>query len=116
MKGAVIVADRTVELREFPQPEPGYGEVVVAIRASGMCGSDLHVYHQAPAEPVGGRRTFGHEPAGVVHAVGAGVPPTVAAVGDRVMIHHYLGCTRCNSCRTGWPQMCTEAPCRVIGT
>ncbi|MGW0792759.1 hypothetical protein ACWD04_32225 [Streptomyces sp. NPDC002911] len=43
MKGAVSLGGRTVELRDFPDPQPRPGEVVVAIKASGMCGSDLHV-------------------------------------------------------------------------
>ena len=117
MKGAVFLGDRTVELRDFPDPEPGPGEVVVAIRASGMCGSDLHVYRDAPGSPAtSGQRVVGHEPAGVVHAVGPGVGPDMAAVGDRVMVHHYIGCTRCDHCRLGWPQMCTGAPFRAIGT
>ncbi|MER5435808.1 zinc-binding dehydrogenase [Streptomyces sp. NPDC002588] len=117
MQGAVFLGDRKVELREFPDPEPGPGEVVVAIRASGLCGSDLHYYRDRPgAATTTGKYVAGHEPAGVVHAVGPGVPADVAAVGDRVMVHHYAGCTRCDHCRTGWPQMCSTAPTRVFGT
>jgi threonine dehydrogenase-like Zn-dependent dehydrogenase len=117
MKGAVFLGDRTVALRDFPDPEPGAGEVVVAIRASGMCGSDLHVYRDEPGLPTtSGRRIAGHEPAGVIHAVGPGGGAELAAVGDRVMVHHYIGCTRCDQCRSGWPQLCTGAPFRAIGT
>ena len=116
MMGAVFLGDRAVELREFPDPQPGPGEVVVAIRASGMCGSDLHQYRDRPGTvATSGHRIGGHEPAGVVHAVGAGVFPGIASVGDRVMVHHYAGCTRCDQCRSGWPQMCTTAPTRVFG-
>jgi threonine dehydrogenase-like Zn-dependent dehydrogenase len=117
MKGAVFLGDRTVELREFPDPEPGPGEVVVAIRASGLCGSDLHYYRdQSGTASTSGQCIGGHEPAGVVHAVGAGMPPDITSAGDRVMVHHYIGCTRCDQCRSGWPQMCTTAPTRVFGT
>ena len=118
MQGAVFFGDRKAGLREFPEPEPGPGEVVVAVRASGMCGSDLHYYRSTPgsAAATSGQVIMGHEPAGVVHAVGPGVPADIAAVGDRVMIHHYAGCTRCDSCRTGWPQMCTRVPVRYFGT
>ncbi|RYE38713.1 MAG: iditol 2-dehydrogenase, partial [Hyphomicrobiales bacterium] len=117
MKGAVFLGDRTVKLREFVDPEPGPGEVVVAVRASGMCGSDLHVYRDKPGTvTTSGLRIAGHEPAGVIHAVGAGVTPGIASVGDRVMVHHYIGCTMCDSCRSGWPQMCTRAPFRAFGT
>ncbi|MEB3372347.1 zinc-dependent alcohol dehydrogenase family protein [Saccharopolyspora mangrovi] len=117
MKGAVFLGDRKVELREFPDPEPGPGEVIVQTRASGMCGSDLHVYRHQPGGPATqGDRIVGHEPAGVVCQVGQGVTPDVASVGDRVMIHHYIGCTRCDACRLGWPQMCTGAPFQAFGT
>jgi D-arabinose 1-dehydrogenase-like Zn-dependent alcohol dehydrogenase len=44
MKGVVFLGDRKLELREFPDPTPGPREVVIEIKASGMCGSDLHVY------------------------------------------------------------------------
>ena len=117
MKGAVFLGDRRVGLRDFPDPEPGPGQVVVAVRASGMCGSDLHIYRQPPGTPTTlGRYVAGHEPAGVVHGVGPGVSPEIATVGDRVMVHHYIGCTRCDHCRSGWPQMCTGGPFRALGT
>ncbi|UKA55192.1 alcohol dehydrogenase catalytic domain-containing protein [Arthrobacter sp. FW305-BF8] len=110
------MGNRTVELHEFPDPEPGPGEVIVAIRASGMCGSDLHFYRDRPGtENTMGSCIAGHEPAGVVQAVGVGVNPAVAAVGDRVMVHHYRGCTMCDLCRSGWPQMC-RVSMRVFGT
>ena len=44
MKGVVFLGDRRVELREFPDPTPGTGEVVIEMKASGMCGSDLMAY------------------------------------------------------------------------
>ena len=117
MKGAVFLGDRKVELREFADPEPDRGEVLVAIRASGMCGSDLHYYRDAPGRlNTSGRFIGGHEPCGVVHSVGPGVSEDVASPGDRVMVHHYAGCTHCISCRSGWPQMCTTAPASVFGT
>ena len=50
MKGAVFTGNRTVELLDFPDPEPGPGEVVLEIKASGMCGSDLKFYRAAPGE------------------------------------------------------------------
>ncbi|WP_306863404.1 zinc-dependent alcohol dehydrogenase family protein [Arthrobacter bambusae] len=116
MKAAVFLGNRTLELRDFPDPRPGFGEVLVAVRASGLCGSDLHIYRDAPGKPAtSGSCIMGHEPAGVIHAVGAGVSPDLAAVGQRVIVHHYAGCTYCDACRSGWPQMCTTAPARVFG-
>ena len=81
MKGVVFLGDRKLELREFPDPTPGPRDVILEIKASGMCGSDLHTY-RAPANPggviTGGiKRTAGviagHEPCGVVAAVGTAV-------------------------------------------
>lgn len=111
MRGLVFPGDRSTALVEVADPTPGHGEVVVAIKASGMCGSDLHVYRAPgdPARPAGDRVIAGHEPSGIVVAVGPGVPPHVAAVGRRVMVHHYHGCTVCRHCRTGWPQLCEPA-------
>ncbi|MEY4099764.1 MAG: hypothetical protein RL300_935 [Pseudomonadota bacterium] len=111
MKGIVFLGDRKLGLLDVPDPTPGVGEVVLAIKASGMCGSDLH-YYRAPHNPeatIQQRVIGGHEPCGVVVAVGAGVAAQVAKVGDRVMVHHYHGCMTCAHCRTGWPQLCAPA-------
>ena len=65
-----------------------------------MCGTDLQNYRrprdQAPYMPslIGRPPIAGHEPAGIVCAVGTAVPPAQARVGERVMVHHYQGCTR----------------------
>lgn len=113
MRGVVFPGQSGVEIREFPDPVPGPGEVVVRVRASGMCGSDLHVYRSAAAAEPGKLLIQGHEPCGEVAAVGPGVAAQVASVGDRVMIHHYWGCTTCQECREGWPQLCSTAEPRV---
>ena len=97
MKGVVFAGDRKVEFMNFADPSPGPGEVVLEIKASGMCGSDLKFYRSPAGEaakslglgssaPVIG----GHEPCGVVVAVGAGVNPKQAYVGQRAMVHQYL--------------------------
>jgi threonine dehydrogenase-like Zn-dependent dehydrogenase len=106
--GLVFLGERQLTLREFPDPEPGPGEAVVAIAVSGMCGSDLHSYRSAePPSCIGG-----HEPAGVVHALGVGVDPRLAQVGDRVTVHHYAGCAVCDQCRSGWFQLCRRGAVR----
>ena len=116
MYGAVYEGNRTIALHEFPDPEPGPGEVVIAVRASGLCGSDLN-YYRGPAPSAGAALCIaGHEPAGVVHAVGPGVLPEIASVGDRVMVHHYTGCSQCSMCRSGWPQMCSTRTTSVYGS
>ena len=103
MKGVIFLGDRELEIKELPEPEPGPGEVVIAMRASGLCGSDLRLY-RPPREDAANARVAGHEPCGVVAEVGPGVSDVT--VGDRVMMHHYTGCGRCSMCRTGYTQMC----------
>lgn len=112
MKGIIFPGDGTVALSEFPEPEPGPGEALVKIRASGMCGSDLHFVHGT--FPVGADVIQGHEPCGDVLAVGSGVPEGQVKPGDRVMVHHYYGCGYCRRCREGWPQMCETAPAATM--
>ncbi|MBL8381546.1 MAG: zinc-binding dehydrogenase [Burkholderiales bacterium] len=114
MRGAVFLGNRQVEIREFPDPVPGEGEVVIRMKASGMCGSDLKFYRAPPgeaqkslgfssdAEPF----IAGHEPCGVIEARGPGVSAREAPLGQRVMDHHYAGCGVCGHCRVGWSQLC----------
>ncbi|HMB88376.1 MAG TPA: alcohol dehydrogenase catalytic domain-containing protein, partial [Methylomirabilota bacterium] len=113
MRGIVFTGNRQLEIREFPDPTPGPGEVVLEIKASGMCGSDLKFYRAAGNEAAslglggsGKQVIAGHEPCGVIAAVGLGVSETEARVGQRVMNHHYTGCGRCKHCRVGWSQLC----------
>ena len=87
---------------------------MLEIKASGMCGSDLKFYRVkggAQALGLGGDGApviGGHEPGGVVAAVGPGVEPNQVKLGDRVMDHHYLGCGTCPYCLDGWSQLCRE--------
>lgn len=123
MKGVVFPGDRRIEFREFPDPTPGPGEVVLEIKASGMCGSDLKFYRASAASSAtslglgGGKGPViaGHEPCGVVAAVGAGVPENQARPGMRAMQHHYRGCGVCPHCSTGWMQLCVEGVAEVYG-
>jgi threonine dehydrogenase-like Zn-dependent dehydrogenase len=110
MKGLVFVGDRTVGLEEFADPTPGPGEVIIGIRASGMCGSDLPRYRDGGQRVVGG-----HEPCGVVLERGPGVSERQAPTGQRVMVHHYWGCLQCKHCRMGYTQMCLHGS-RVMGS
>lgn len=116
MRGAVFLGNRKIEIRNIPDPTPGPGEVVVQMKASGMCGSDLKFYRSAPGEAQkslglgGDAEPFiaGHEPCGVVVARGPGVSEREAPIGQRVMDHHYAGCGVCRHCRVGWSQLCRE--------
>jgi threonine dehydrogenase-like Zn-dependent dehydrogenase len=122
MRGAVFLGNRRVEVRSFPDPAPGPGEVVIRMKASGLCGSDLKFYRSPPGEAqkslgfAADAEPFiaGHEPCGVVEARGAGVPEREAPIGQRVMDHHYAGCGVCKHCRVGWSQLC-RAGIQVYG-
>lgn len=114
MHGVVFTGNSTLELIEIPDPTPGPREVVLEVKASGMCGSDLKLY-RPPAgaafkalglEDNGEPVIAGHEPCGVVSAIGREVDSRTVKVGDRVTLHHYQGCWSCAQCRTGWTQMC----------
>jgi len=96
MKGVVFLGDRKCEVREFPVPEPGRDEALVRVQASGVCGSDLHTYRSGQNSP---EQIRGHEPCGVVEAVGADV--LRVKPGDRVAIPHHQGCGRCPECAAG---------------
>ena len=101
MRGVVFTGNRHLEIRSFPDPRPGPGEAVVQIRASGLCGTDLHAYRGPNAL----QTISGHEPCGVIAELGAG---SLAGLqrGDRVMVHHYAGCGLCEICALGFEQAC----------
>ena len=122
MKGIVFAGDSKIEYLDFPDPTPGPDEVVLEIKASGMCGSDLKFYRSPRGEGLkllgykdAPSVVAGHEPCGVVVAVGAGVNPKRAYVGQRAMVHHYRGCGACPHCSTGWMQLCDEGVKEVYG-
>ena len=109
MRAALFYGGRDIRVTELPDPTCGPGEVLVAIKAAGVCGSDLHPYRGADpwGSPAGLEpRRAGHELAGVVAGVGAGV--THVGVGQRVGIEpmHLVGCGRCRQCRRGDYHVC----------
>jgi threonine dehydrogenase-like Zn-dependent dehydrogenase len=116
MEGVVFVGERKTELREFPDPQPGPRDVILQIKASGMCGTDLKSYREAfiPGVVRGGiKRSMepviaGHEPCGVVAELGSAVTAREAQIGQRVIDHHYDGCGVCRHCMAGWRQMCVD--------
>jgi threonine dehydrogenase-like Zn-dependent dehydrogenase len=87
--------------------------VVVEIKASGMCGSDLPPYRAGrdSVRPI----IRGHEPCGVVAARGSAVTEDEAPPGQRVMVHHYSGCGQCKYCRVGYAQLCVKGGHLVYG-
>lgn len=102
MKAAVITAPGAIEITTLDDPAPGPREVVVAVAATGLCGTDLHILQgqHAPSLPV----VPGHEFAGEVVAVGTGV--TELAVGARVAVDPNIFCQECRQCRLGRGNLC----------
>jgi threonine dehydrogenase-like Zn-dependent dehydrogenase len=107
MKGIVFLGNRRCEVRESPVPEPGYGEVLLRIEATGICGSDLHLFRADYLDD----QIRGHEPCGVIEAVGPGVMR--AKPGDRVSAHHHQGCGVCEQCARGETVACRHD--QVVG-
>jgi threonine dehydrogenase-like Zn-dependent dehydrogenase len=113
MRGVVFKGERVVALEEFPDPTPGPGEAVIAIKASGMCGSDMGPFRD-PKPATAPSIICGHEPCGVVVDFGPGVITNIRK-DQRVLIHHYQGCGTCKQCRIGYTQMCMHGS-KVMGS
>jgi 2-desacetyl-2-hydroxyethyl bacteriochlorophyllide A dehydrogenase len=108
MTAAFLTGKESIEVRETDVPSPGPGEVLVRVRACGICGTDLHYYHGAfpslPSVPPG------HEYAGEIAELGEGVSGFEA--GQRVAVEPLRNCRECVSCRTGNYHLCSK---RVLG-
>ena len=100
MKAALVRSLDDIEVVDVPVPEIGEGELLIEMKAVGLCGSDLAPWYVASKAPA----VLGHEPAGVVAAVGRGV--TAFRPGDRVFVHHHAACGSCRFCAAGEPVMC----------
>lgn len=107
MKACYLVGPSKFETRETPQPAPGAGEVVIAIHCVGLCGSDRHYFenngkYDFEAEPF----IIGHEASGEIIELGAGV--TSLKVGDHVAIEPAIPCRQCETCRSGYGNVCPD--------
>ena len=109
MRGVLLPGGRRVEFAEFDVPEPGHGQVLIKMKASSICGSDIRAIYR---EHLGhGPEAYqgvigGHEPCGQIAAVGPGCKRF--QVGDRVILYHISGCGVCNDCREGYMISCTS--------
>lgn len=110
MRGVTLPGDSTVKYVDVDLPEPGSGQVLLAMKASSICGSDIRAIYR---EHLGhGPEAYqgviaGHEPAGQVVAVGPDCRRL--QVGDRVAVYHIAGCGVCDECRAGYMIGCTSA-------
>jgi len=94
------------QVRDIPDPKPGPGQVLIKVHASGLCFTDLHAHHGV--FPLKLPFVAGHEPAGVIAELGAGV--TDLRVGDRVGVFwNQKGCGRCAACQAGNSGGCPTA-------
>jgi len=99
-----------LSMQEIPVPVPGERDVLVRVRAAGICHSDTHYRAgRSPVRPL--PMTLGHEVAGVVDSVGSAV--TRLSPGDRVCLHYNITCGDCIPCSTGNEQFCPQ--CLMIG-
>ena len=109
MTGVILPGNSTVEFREFAVPEPGQGQVLVAMKASSICGSDIRAIYR---EHLGkGPEAYqgvicGHEPCGQVVKLGPDVKRFKE--GDRTIIYHISGCGVCHDCRMGYQISCSS--------
>ena len=109
MTGAFLPGNSTVELRDVPVPVPGHGEVLLRMKASTICGSDIRcIYHEHLGKGPEGYQgvVAGHEPCGQIVKVGPGCRRF--AEGGRVIVYHISGCGLCNDCRRGYMISCTS--------
>lgn len=99
----MVQAGKPLELQEIPTPAIGEKEILVRVRAAGICHSDAH--YRAGRSPMGKMPiTLGHEVAGVVERIGAQVAEI--KVGDRVCLHYNISCGDCYYCKIGHEQFC----------
>jgi threonine dehydrogenase-like Zn-dependent dehydrogenase len=109
MRGVRLPGGSRVEHVSVPVPELGPGQVLLAMRASSICGSDIRaIYREHLGHGAEAYRgvVAGHEPCGEVVAVGSGCRRL--SVGDRVVVYHIVGCGQCQECRTGYEIGCTD--------
>ncbi|MGK5444392.1 NAD(P)-dependent alcohol dehydrogenase [Micromonospora sp. URMC 105] len=112
MRAVRMTAPGVLEQLEVPTPTPGPGEVLLAVGAVGVCHCDLHIL-DAPAGRFPTPMTLGHETAGTVDMVGAGVSGW--SPGDPAAVYGVIGCGACRACLRGWENRCRRAPPGGIG-
>ncbi len=100
MRAAMYYSNSDVRIVDLPKPAVGLGEILVKVRASGICGSDVMEWYRKPKAPL----VLGHEIAAEVAVLGAGV--TQVAVGDRVFVSHHVPCGACRYCKAGHETVC----------
>lgn len=113
MKAAVLVSPRRIEIQERPVPEPGPHQVRIKVAAVGVCGSDVHYYEKGRigSAVVQYPTILGHEPSGIVDAVGEGCQ---LKPGTRVAVEPASPCMKCEHCLGGRHNICPNV--EFLGT
>src|SRR5580692_3764900 len=112
MRATVLNGPRDVSLETVPDPVlPGPEGIVVTVERTAICGSDLHLFHDAPT---GTGIRLGHEAIGTVAEVGAHVRSLQR--GDRVLVSGVIGCGTCGPCLAGQPNVCLNDKAAAFGT
>ncbi len=112
MRATVLEGPRTVRIENVPDPVlPGPEGIIVTVERTAICGSDLHLYHDAPT---GTGIRLGHEAIGTVAEAG----PQVHSLkpGDRVLVSGVIGCGECRPCLAGQPNVCLAGKAAAFGT
>src|ERR1700683_4793344 len=122
MRATVLQGPRRVTVENVPDPVlPGPEGVIVTVERTAICGSDLHLYHDAPT---GTGIQLGHEAIGTVADVGSDVRTVrrgdrglgTGRRGDRVLVAGAIGCGTCPPCRAGQPNVCAAGQAAAFGT
>lgn len=113
MEGVFLPGNSTAVLHTYDVPEPGPGQVLLAVGASGICGSDIgYIYREYKTHkgldgaPAYRGVVAGHEPAGTVVSAGPGCQRV--QLGDRVIVYHIVGCGACRNCSLGYFISCKD--------
>ncbi|MGH8914513.1 MAG: zinc-dependent alcohol dehydrogenase [Acidimicrobiia bacterium] len=112
MRAAVLKSWNDLVVEDVEVPEPGTGEVLLRVRACGLCGTDLKMVHGAFEErgwPPSLPFVMGHEWSGEVAALGEGLDDLALQPGDKVVAENHVGCGRCQMCRRGRYNICEKA-------
>ncbi len=112
MRATVLQGPHDVRVEQVPDPTlPGPSGVIVTVDRTAICGSDLHLYHDAPT---GAGIHLGHEAIGTVAEAGTEVH--TVKVGDRVLVSGVIGCGLCRPCLSGFPNLCEAGETAAFGT
>jgi len=105
MDAAIVKSNSNVEIKNVEKPHVGSGDILVKMRACGICGSDVEKVFGKYGQP---SMRLGHEPAGIIMEVGSEI--SNFSVGDRVFTHHHVACYSddCHECNHGNETMCKK--------